>query len=366
MQQRSFRAPGRVNLIGDHTDYNDGFVMPMAIQLETRVSISPLDASRLHLKSDAAPDAVSIALTGELQPRRDWTDYVAGVAHVLCQHGMRVEGGALEISSTLPQGAGLSSSAALEVASALALLGDQPADRLAIARWCQQAENEFVGARVGIMDQYVSCFGQRGRALLLDCRTLTSRPLEIPESVRVVVSNTMVKHSIAGGEYNVRRQQCEEAVTALQAQLPHIRALRDVTATDLEQHGSTLTLLARKRAQHVVSENARVLQGGEALAHGDLAVFGELMRESHRSLRDDFEVSAPELDLMVDLASNRPGVYGSRMTGGGFGGSTVTLVDAVKCDEVVSALRSGYLNATGRQPEVIVCIPSDGAGEVLA
>ena len=364
VQRRVFRAPGRVNLIGDHTDYNDGFVMPMALQLETRAAVLRSEAPRLRLQSSEAGEAVSIDLTGTLTPRHDWTDYVAGVAHVMRQHGVPVTGADILISSTVPQGAGLSSSAALEVASALALLGDDVPDRLTIARWCQQAENDFVGARCGIMDQYVSCFGQRGHALLIDCRELTSRALPIPPTARVVVSNTMVKHSIAGGEYNVRRQQCEDAVSALRVSLPHVKALRDVTPGDLEQFADTLAPVIRKRAHHVVSENARVLAAADALDGGDLDTFGRLMGESHRSLRDDFEVSAPELDLLVDLAQAQPGVYGSRMTGGGFGGSTVTLVDALACDDLLGALRAGYADATGRPPEVIVCVPSDGAGEV--
>lgn len=362
----TFRAPGRVNLIGDHTDYNDGFVMPMAIQLETHVASTPLDSHELVITSTAESGTVVIDLGRPLTPRGDWTDYVVGVAHVLQQEWHRVSGASLAISSSVPQGAGLSSSAALEVATAFALLHGQVTDRVEVARWCQRAENEFVGARVGIMDQYVSCLGRAGHALLIDCRSLEGRHVPVPDGVTVVVANTMVKHSIAGGEYNARRRQCEEAVHAIAALRPHVRSLRDVTAADLSASAEQLSPLLLKRTRHVVSENARVLQAAGALERGDVVRFGELMYESHASLRDDFEVSAPELDLMVDLARRQPGVLGSRMTGGGFGGSTVTLVSAEASAALIAALEDGYQRETGKRPDVIVCVPSDGASEYQA
>jgi galactokinase len=363
---RVFRAPGRVNLIGDHTDYNEGFVMPMAIQLDTHVAITPFNGHELLLESDTAPAPVRIDLSQPLRPRGDWTDYVVGVAHVLREEGYRIDGARLSIKSTVPQGAGLSSSAALEVAVALAFLADERVDRLRIAQWCQRAENEFVGARCGIMDQYVACFGREGHALVIDCRTLESRTVPIPPDVAVIVSNSMVKHSIAGGEYNVRREQCEHAVRALRRVLPSIRSLRDLTLLQLNQHRELLSGVAYRRARHVIGENTRVQQAADALARHDFDRCGALMRESHQSLRDDYEVSVPELDLLVELAQAQPGVFGSRMTGGGFGGSTVTLADAAAADAVVDAVRNGYARETGKTPEVIVCTPSAGAEERAA
>jgi galactokinase len=362
--RRSFRAPGRVNLIGDHTDYNDGFVMPMAIQLETHVASLPRADKKLVLQSSTVDRASVIDLELPLQPTGTWTDYVVGVAAVIQRQGRSLTGAELTVSSTVPQGSGLSSSAALEVSAAMALLqGDIP-DRVTLAQWCQQAENEFVGARCGIMDQYVSACGRRGHALLIDCRTLGSRTVPLPDNVVVIVSNSMVTHSIAAGEYNARREQCEDAVRALQATLPEVRALRDVTVNDLAQHGHVLSQVTLRRARHVVSENARVLDAAEALQRNDLTRVGELMRDSHRSLRDDFEVSSPELDVLVDIAHALPGVYGSRMTGGGFGGCTVTLAEAAKASDIVSSIREEYERRTGTRSDVIVCTPSDGASEL--
>jgi galactokinase len=361
----AFRAPGRVNLIGDHTDYNDGFVMPMAIQLETVVATTPRQDLTLCLRS-ASESTAGIDLGRPLQPRGDWTDYIAGVAHVIRQEGRPVVGADLAVQSTVPQGSGLSSSAALEVATAFALLlGDIP-DRVTLARWCQRAENEFVGARCGIMDQYVACLGQAGHALVIDCRSLLNRSVRIPDDVAVIVSNTMVKHSIASGEYNDRRQQCEDAVQMLRQAMPEVRALRDVRLTDLAAHRAVLTPLATKRARHVVSENARVEQAADALERHDLREVGRLMKASHESLRDDYEVSVPELDVMVAIAVALPGVYGSRMTGGGFGGSTVTLADRDAAARVAEAIHATYAERTGIEPEVIVCTPSDGASEVTS
>jgi galactokinase len=355
-----------VNLIGDHTDYNEGFVMPMAIQLDTHVTITTRPGHELLLRSDAVSDAITIDLSKSLRPRGDWTDYIVGVAHVLREEGYEITGAELSVASSVPQGAGLSSSAALEVAAALAFLGDERVDRLSIARWCQRAENEFVGARCGIMDQYVACFGRAGHALVIDCRTLESRAVAIPPEVAVVVSNSMVKHSIAGGEYNVRREQCEEAVRALRQALPSVRSLRDVTLLELNAHRELLSATAYRRARHVVAENTRVEEAADALHRRDFVRCGALMRESHQSLRDDYEVSAPELDVLVEIASAQPGVFGSRMTGGGFGGSTVTLAAADVADAVVNALREGYARRTGKTPEVIVCTPSAGAEERAA
>ena len=364
---RRFRAPGRVNLIGDHTDYNDGLVMPMAIQLETVVTTTPRDDGQLSIRSDAEADRpVLINLAQPLEPRADWTDYVIGVARVLQAETGAIEGADLSISSTVPQGAGLSSSAALEVAVGFALLQGQVQDRVALARWCQRAENEFVGARVGIMDQYISCLGRAGHALLIDCRSLTSRAVPVPSDIAVIVSNSRVKHSVAGGEYNTRRAQCEEAVSMLQRALPNVTSLRDVSVVDLATHRDHLSMLAFKRARHVISENGRVVDAADAFARRDYREVGRLIRDSHVSLRDDYEVSVPEVDALVEIANELPGVFGSRMTGGGFGGCTVTLAEPETASRIVDQIRAQYQRRVGLDADVIVCIPSDGASELAA
>jgi galactokinase len=360
----AYRAPGRVNLIGDHTDYNDGFVLPMAIQLETVVRKTPRSPRALLIASNTAPDPVLVDLCAPLRPRHDWTDYVVGVASVLLEEGRSIEGAELSISSTVPAGAGLSSSAALEVATALALLDGACPDRMTVARWCQRAENTFVGARCGIMDQYVACFGRAGHALMIDCRSLKSRTVPLPAETSVIVSNTMVRHRNAAGEYNLRRQQCEDAVRTMSSVMPGIDALRDVTMLDLTAQRDRLPWQVFRRARHVVSENARVIAAADALEQQDVRRLGELMSASHGSLRDDFAVSTPELDLLVDLANGQPGVFGSRMTGAGFGGSIVTLAASTAATAVVAAIREGYARQTGTTPDVWVCSPSDGASEI--
>jgi galactokinase len=356
-----FRAPGRVNLIGDHTDYNEGFVMPMAIQLDTRVAVEPNESRALVLRSDGVREQVRVDLDKHLQRRGDWTDYVIGVAHVLQSEGYPVHGADVSISSTLPQGAGLSSSAALEVATAFALLNGHVPDRVTVARWCQRAENEFVGARCGIMDQYIACLGQPGHALMIDCRSLEHRLVPLPSEVAIVVSNTMRKHSVASGEYNVRREECEEAVRLLAGARRGIRSLRDVSLVELNTHREMLPAKIFQRARHVIAENARVMHAADAFDRRDFARCGELMSDSHNSLRDDFDVSSAELDVMVAVALAQSGVFGSRMTGGGFGGSTVSLVAAAETERVVNALADGYARETGTAPDVYVCVPSAGA-----
>ena len=362
-----FCAPGRVNLIGEHTDYNDGFVMPAAIDLSTCVAIAPRDDLRLTIASEAFDEPAEFNL--ERHPPHGtghWSDYVRGVAVELLQAGFKLRGANLLIASDLPTGAGLSSSAAVEVASALALLAIAGAtlDRVALAKLCQRAENEYVGARVGIMDQFVSANGRANHALMLDCRSLDFRLLPLPEHVRLVIANTMVKHSIAGGEYNARRADCETAVRLLARRLPGIRALRDVSLADVERYRKDLPETVYYRARHVVSENERVQRAAEALASGDLRAFGQVMRQSLLILRDDYEVSCEELDVMVETAARLPGCYGARMTGGGFGGCTVNLVEAGAVADFTEALAAGYEQATGRTPQIYVCAAADGAREI--
>jgi galactokinase len=363
---RLIRAPGRVNLIGEHTDYTGGFVMPVAIDLATTVAIASDRHRTLIVHSESVGETATIDLSQTLAPSGRWSDYVAGVASVLLQEGCDVRGAQALISSDVPRGAGLSSSAALEVATGFALLSEagKPFDRLSLALWCQRAENEFVGARCGIMDQYIACFGQRDRALLIDCRSLESEANPLPPTIAIVVINTMVKHSIAGGEYNARRADVEAAAAMFGRHLAHVKTLRDVTPDDLAKHAGDLTPTVARRARHVVTENQRVLAAAEALKQGDYMHFGELMAASHRSLRDDYEVSCPELDLLVELAASEPGVFGTRMTGGGFGGCTVSLVDKPSASHFVDSMKRRYADATGLNPDAWIAVASDGVAEL--
>ena len=366
-QPRLFRAPGRVNLIGEHTDYNDGFVMPAAIGMSCWVAIAGRQDHRLVVHSENLQQTVELSLDQAGPKRRgQWSDYVQGVAVVLEGSGRRVSGANLLIQSEVPIGSGLSSSAAIEVATGLALLNRDggKVDRLELARLCQRAENEFVGARCGIMDQFTSCFGQAGCALLLDCRSLQYRPLPLPRGVSLVICDSGVRHELAGGEYNARRAECETGVRVLARRRPEIRALRDAGLADLERNREELGDTVYRRCRHVVTENARVQQAAKALEQGDLQEFGRLMGESHRSLRDDYEVSCAELDVLVDLAGKSKGVYGARMTGGGFGGCTINLVEAEKVEDFRRAVASGYQQATGSAAKIYVSEAASGASEV--
>lgn len=355
MTEQVFSAPGRVNLIGEHTDYNDGFVMPVALDRQTHVRIAPRDDRQLTVHSESLHDTACASLDA-LSPRHHWSDYVFGVAAILQQRGVTLRGASLSITSDVPLGAGLSSSAALEVATAKALLANAGVamDTITLARVCQRAENEFVGARVGIMDHFVALHGQPGHALLLDCRSLAYTLVRLPAGIKLVVANTMVKHELAASEYNKRRAECEAAVRALAAELPRITALRDVTLPDLDQHGSLLTEVQRKRARHVVSENQRVNATAEALAGGEVRALAPLLARSHRSLHDDYEVTCEELDIMVEIASSAPGALGARMTGGGFGGCTVNVVDEHQVDAFVNVVAAAYQRRVGLTAEFYV------------
>jgi galactokinase len=362
-----YRAPGRVNLIGEHTDYNDGFVMPAALDLYTYVAVGPRPDRRLRVYSENFREMCELDLDS-IHPGRlgQWSDYVRGVAGVFESSGYKLRGADLAIVSEVPLGSGLSSSAALEVSTALALLGESeiPVDRAAVAQICQTAEHLYAETMCGIMDQFISCHGRAGHALLLDCRSLEFQLLAIPSHVRFVVCNTMVKHEHASGGYNTRRRECEEGFRALAQVLPGIHALRDVSLNDLEEHQERLSPVIYKRVRHVVTENDRVKKSAGALEIGDLSAFGRLMADSHRSLRDDYEVSTPELDLMVELARGQDGVYGARMTGGGFGGCTINLVHDAHAEEVRRRLEQDYQAKSGLKPTILICEASDGAGAV--
>jgi galactokinase len=366
-QPRIFRAPGRVNLIGEHTDYNDGFVMPAALGFSTFVALGPRTDRKLVIHSEEFPGNFEFDVD-HLPERRTgaWCDYVLGVASVLSQKGHKLGGANLLVHGEVPIGAGLSSSAALEVSSALAFLSLN-GTRLPlpeVARICRAAENNFVGAKVGIMDQFVSCMGKAGHAFFLDCRSLEFKFVPIPSGLQFVVCNTMVKHDLATGAYNSRREECEEGVRAFAKWNPAIRALRDVSVDLLDQHANDLPATIWKRCSHVVRENQRTLDAARALTEGDLALMGRLMRESHDSLRDLYEVSCHELDIMVDSAEGLSGFCGGRMTGGGFGGCTVNLVRAENAEDFGQRIAERYREATGIHPQVYLCSAEDGAQEL--
>ena len=360
-----YRAPGRVNLIGEHTDYNDGFVLPAAINFDCWLAGSRRPDTKLIIRSDDFDQTCQVDLSENiLRPSKTWSDFPVGVAVQLRKAGYPLAGANVLIHGEVPIGAGLSSSAAIEVASAYAFLdiADCRIDRVQLAKLCQKAENEFVGARCGIMDQFVSLHGRAGHALLLDCRSLEYELVPLPDSVKLVICNTMVKHELASGEYNRRRAECEEAVRRLSAVLPGIQALRDVNQQQLEQHRALLPETIWRRAYHVISENARVLQAVAALRAGNIKKFGRAMAASHESLRDFYQVSCSELDTMVQIANQQHGTYGARMTGGGFGGCTVNLVDAQLAEEFQQQVAHAYKQATGIGPQIYICSAADGAG----
>jgi galactokinase len=364
---RIYRAPGRVNLIGEHTDYNEGFVMPAAIDFSTWVAIAPRDDRKLVIRSENFSETAELDLdASENCAQGHWSDYPFGVAIILEGSGKRLRGANILLRGEVPIGSGLSSSAAIEVSIGFALIenSDLPVDRWDLAKSCRRAENEFVGIRSGLMDQFIACFGQEDRALVLDCRSLEYKPLPLPSDVNLVICNTMVKHQLAVSEYNARRAECEEGVRLLSRLLPHVNSLRDVTTGDLQRLKHELPEVIGRRCRHVASENSRVLEATSALERRDLATFGVLMRESHESLRDDYEVSCRELDLMVDLANGAEGIIGARMTGGGFGGCTINLVRSDSVEAFKKTVGQGYSNACGRVPEIYVCAASQGAESI--
>ncbi len=350
---RLFRAPGRVNLIGEHTDYNDGFVMPVAISRSTVIAASPRDDRQLHMSSldfrEASGGNVRVSSLDDPRPARAWTDYITGVAAMLERRGLRLRGANLLVASDIPAGAGLSSSAALEMASGWALLhtAGQEMDRTELALAGQEAEHAFVGTLCGIMDQYISANGRAGQATCLDCRSLSAEQLQLPEGFDIVICNTGVKHELASSEYNVRRRECQQGVELLRRFLPRIQNLRDVSLPDFERYRDALPEVIQRRCRHVITENQRVLRTREALREGHWNKLSELLAASHQSLRMDYEVSCAELDLMVDLAQRAPGFLAGRMTGGGFGGCTVNLVERQRSEAFVKAVLTGYNRRTG-------------------
>ncbi|HVZ82461.1 MAG TPA: galactokinase [Terracidiphilus sp.] len=362
-----FVAPGRVNLIGEHTDYAEGFVMPAAIDFATLAAISPRTDGKIVLYAENYGQERSFeAAALPKEPSRHWSDYPMGVVSILAGEGHTIPGFSLSLWGDVPLSAGLSSSAAVEVATALAVLSllsvSYPGPVL--ARLCQRAENEFVGANCGIMDQFISANGKEDNALLLDCRDLSYTLAPIPANIALVIANTMVKHSVAGGEYTSRRAQVEEAAAVIARHRPEVRFLRDATIDDLKKWGSEMSPNALKRARHVITENTRTVAAAEALLRHDLPELGRLMAEAHTSYSEDFEASCIEADAMVALAQNLPGLIGARLTGGGFGGCTINLVEREHAARFSEQLGMRYAGEFGIVPQIMVCHASNGARRI--
>ncbi len=357
-------APGRVNLIGEHTDYNDGFVLPMAIERGVRMAFARRDDRRLRIHALDFSETVEMALD-DLQPRSvpGWAGYVAGTAWAIANTGLSVSGLDAAFGSDLPMGAGLSSSAALEMTAARALCAASglPWEAKAMARVGQRAENEFVGVNCGIMDQFASAASEEGHALLLDCRSLETRSTAIPSSAVVVIMDTGARRTLAGSAYNDRRGSCEAAVAALKTIVPGIRALRDVDDALLARGRSLMDEKAYQRASHVVPENRRPVEMAGALDSGDLEGAGRLMNASHASLRDLYEVSSVELDLVTEVARAHPACWGARMTGAGFGGCAVALVDATHGEAFVAEAHAAYKAKVDLPSAFFACRPAAGA-----
>ena len=357
-------APGRVNLIGEHTDYNEGFVLPAAVDRGVALAARRVAGDTFTLHAVDLGDSCTFP-RGSLQrdPKHPWADYFKGVVWALSNRGINIPACEAAITGDIPQGAGLSSSAAYEVATVLLLrtLDGFELSSLEVAQLARQAENGFVGVACGIMDQMASTFGEKGRALLLDCRSLARETVALPLGLKIVVAGSGVRHSLASSEYNQRRAECEEGVRILSASLPTVHALRDVMPEDLARFLPALPPVVARRCRHVVSENARVGQAVTAMRSGDTDRLKTLMAASHASLRDDYEVSCPELDILVELALALPYCHGARLTGAGFGGSTVNLVEADAIEPFSETIVSGYRQRSGRVAEIHVFEPSAGA-----
>ncbi|MEW5986254.1 MAG: galactokinase [Chloroflexota bacterium] len=352
------RAPGRVNLIGEHTDYNDGYVMPMAIDRAVWIALRPRPDRCVLLHSLDMAETAAFDLDSLQRKPSTWLEYVKGVAWALQAEGYTLMGWEGVMAGDVPIGAGLSSSAALEMAAARAFMAVAQAEwRPAVmARVGQLTENEWMGVNSGIMDQMISAAGRAGHALLIDCRTLTTEVVPLPPQTRVIVLDTSTRRGLVDSAYNERRRQCETA-----ARLLGVLALRDVDLETFQRRVDGLDKAAGRRARHVITENGRVLQAREAMRQGDAVTLGRLMQASHDSLRDDFEVSSPALDTMVGIAQRQPGCYGARMTGAGFGGCAVALVDADSVEAFVGAVRTEYEAATTLNADVYVCQAAAGA-----
>ena len=359
------QAPGRVNLIGEHTDYNDGFVLPCAINYQTVVAAAKRDDSRVRVIAvdyDDQVDEFDLAEEITFQQDKMWANYIRGVVKFLLQRGYDIQGADLAVSGNVPQGAGLSSSAALEVVigQTFKVLYNLEMTQAEVALNGQQAENEFVGCNCGIMDQMISAEAMENHAMLLDCRSLDTQPVSMPEDVAVMIINSNKQRGLVGSEYNTRREQCETA-----AQRFGVKALRDVTIEQFNAQSDMLDDVVAKRARHVITENDRTLEAADALRTNDLKRMGELMAQSHASMRDDFEITVFEVDTLVEIVKSVIGEQGGvRMTGGGFGGCIVALVPPALVDKVTEAVENQYHAATGLKESIYVCQAKSGAGLV--
>jgi galactokinase len=343
--------------------------MPAAIDFATLAAISPRTDNNIFIRSINFDEEFNSPVdTIPAKASHQWFDYPLGVLSVLREAGVPIPAFSLTLNGDVPIGAGLSSSASIEVASMVAVLSltgvEIPMPR--IAQLCQRAENHFVGASTGIMDQFIACLGAEDHALLLDCRSLEYRLAPIPSHLSLVIANTMVKHSHAGGEYNTRRSEVEEGTALLQRHRPEIKKLRDATPDDLARWGSEMRPDVLKRCRHIITENIRTVAAADALEAGDLATLGRLMYEAHASYRDDFEASCRECDVLVDLASKEPGCIGARLTGGGFGGCTVNLVENANAKTFTDNLREGYRDAIGIEADIYLCHASAGAHKITS
>ena len=361
-----YRAPGRVNLIGEHTDYNLGYVCPIALEMACYVLTAPATHGNIRLYSrDLQKEfSLSVADLPNAQPRHQWSDYVIGVAQQLHQQGFEISACDMLISSDVPAGSGLSSSAALEISSALAFLGDRTLDKIELAKLGQRAESQFVGMPCGIMDQYTSVFGHAHSALKIDCRSLTHELITLPANVQIIATNSMVKHELGTSAYRERVAECAAAVEALHEIDDNVKSLRDVSLTFFERVQDSVPLTPRKRARHIISDTQRVVDLAAAAAKNDVREMGRLFVASHRSMQYDYEISCDEIDFLVDTAIKLPGVYGSRMTGGGFGGCTVSLVALEAVADFKLKLTMANQERYSRTPIFYNCEPSEGAGQI--
>lgn len=363
---RVVHAPGRVNLIGEHTDYNEGFVLPVAIDMGITIALVPTDDRRVEVTLADDGERDGFDLDAIAKRRATWIDYIVGTAWAMTEAGAPLRGFRGLLASDLPPGAGLSSSAAIELATAWALSGgDRPVlDTMHLAQTAQRAENAYVGVNCGLMDQFAVAFGRADHALLLDCRSLEHRAVPLPAGTRLVICHSGSPRKLAASEYNARRAECDRAVAALRALDPTIRSLRDVTPELLAAGADRVDDAAARRADHVVHENERVTATVTALASGDLDAVGRAFAASHVSLRDRFEVSSPALDALVDIATGVPGVIGARLTGAGFGGCTVNLVHADAVGALRDAVLGQYPGRTGLTPRVFEVRAADGARRI--
>jgi galactokinase len=366
-QPAVYRAPGRVNLIGEHTDYNLGFVFPIALGMACYVAAAPASHAMLRLYSRELAKEFSIAIADlqNAKPKAEWSDYVVGVALELLKIGLPIEASDIYIASDVPAGSGLSSSAALETASALALLAGRPLPPLELALLGQRAESQFVGMPCGIMDQYTSVFGHSGAALQIDCRSQTHEYVQLPENVEIIAANSMVKHELGTSAYRERVAECQAALAAIAELDPDVKSLRDVSLSFFERVQDSIPLIPRKRARHIVTDTQRVVDSAAASRAGDLLEMGRLFVASHRSMQYDYEITCAELDFMVDTAIKIPGVFGARMTGGGFGGCTVNLVKPESAEEFRRKLTAAYQERYNRPPAFYNCQPASGAGRIV-